>query len=70
MTNPTELDYAELEERVVASTLGTPRDHTTLASEMFGVPKEQVTWEQRSAAKKINFFTWYAGLIWRQEPFK
>ncbi|MBE3584356.1 MAG: DNA polymerase I [Limnochordaceae bacterium] len=58
-------DYSQIELRVLAHLSGdralqeaflTDEDiHTRTASEVFGVPRDQVTPEQRSAAKAINF---------------
>lgn len=39
---------------------GTPTDHyRVVASDMFGVPYDQVTEQQRRAAKRASFFALY-----------
>mgnify|MGYP001441100399 CR=1 FL=1 len=58
-------DYSQIELRILAEVSGDPgfveafrrgEDlHRVTAATMFGVPKEEVTKEQRSAAKRINF---------------
>ncbi|MBI4912156.1 MAG: DNA polymerase I [Acidobacteria bacterium] len=67
-------DYSQIELRVVAALAGDPvllgafeagEDiHRRTASEVMGVPMEQVTPEQRSAAKAVNF-----GLLYGQGAF-
>lgn len=62
-------DYSQIELRVLAHLTGDPgliaafaegKDiHRSTASESFGVPEEEVTYEQRSAAKAINFGLMY-----------
>src|SRR5690606_19243254 len=58
-------DYSQIELRVLAHMSGDPHlieafrrgedIHAKTASEIFGIPLDQVTEEQRSAAKAINF---------------
>src|SRR5205814_9618062 len=58
-------DYSQIELRVLAHFTGEPAlvrafaadedIHRTVASEVFGVPLEAVTREQRNSAKTINF---------------
>lgn len=67
-------DYSQIELRVVAALAGDPvlraafeagEDiHRRTASEVMGVPMDQVTAEQRSAAKAVNF-----GLLYGQGAF-
>jgi len=67
-------DYSQIELRILAHLSGDQglmnafRDnidiHTRTASEIFGVPKEEVTGEQRRAAKTINF-----GVIYGMSSF-
>src|SRR5690606_35624255 len=67
-------DYSQIELRVLAHFSGDAtlrrafaenQDiHTLVASEVYGVPLDQVTKEQRRSAKAINF-----GVIYGQSPF-
>jgi DNA polymerase-1 len=67
-------DYSQIELRVLAHFSEDPamcaafaRDediHTLVASQVFGVPAEQVTSSQRRSAKAVNF-----GVIYGQSPF-
>jgi len=67
-------DYSQIELRILAHLSGDPllssafRDrvdvHTQTAAEVFGVPREQVTAEQRRVAKAVNY-----GLSYGQSDF-
>jgi len=68
------LDYSQIELRLLAhfsrdaallsAFLGGQDIHRAVAAEVHGVPPDQVTPEQRSAAKAVNF-----GIIYGQTPF-
>jgi len=63
------MDYSEIEQRLAASLVESAGDgkielkdlHVEKASEMFGVPEEEVTDEQRKIAKEENFKEAYNG---------
>jgi DNA polymerase-1 len=45
-----------------------PKDiHKETAAQVFNVPPEQVTEEQRRAAKRINYFGLYSGYSGKEE---
>jgi DNA polymerase-1 len=70
-------DYSQIELRLLAHFTGEPalmgafeadQDiHTTVAAEVFGVPSESVTKDQRAQAKVINYGVTAYGLSWRIE---
>lgn len=67
LTPFTSADYSALEVRATALTSAPPKGtttgridpHTARAASMFDVPLEEVTTEQRTLAKRLNYSDWY-----------
>lgn len=55
------MDMTELEAMIAAKLTQTPDPYREAAAKLYGIPVEQVTADQRRAAKEIAMYSRYSG---------